>query len=92
MKIRVELHGELRSLASELTLIVPQGATLNQLLFKVVEQGGEAIRRKVFNSEGKLLPQPLLKILVNGTHTEFERKLADGDVVTMFPLESIGGG
>jgi len=93
MEVKVELHGELRgAIGHEVMVTLPQGATVNQLLARIAERVGETFKRKMVDSSGELLPQLLLKVLVNGTHSEFERKLVEGDVISLFPLSSIGGG
>jgi len=92
MKIKVQFHGEFIVVGSELTLTVPRGTSVQKLLETLADQHKEAFERKLFDTKGKPLPQPLLKVLVNGISAEFKQKLQNRDTVSIFPLASIGGG
>lgn len=92
IKVKVQLHGEFRTAASELELKIPSGTEFRQLLTLLVEKLDENYRRKLFDSRGNMLSRPLLVALVNGVPSKLGQKLADRDLVVLSPLDSFGGG
>ena len=92
MQIKVEFHGEFRTTGSGAILNVPKNADVEELLTILVEQLGEDFKRKLFDTSGKPLQRPLLLIAVNNVKAELEQALHEGDIVSIFPLQSIGGG
>ena len=66
----------------------PEGATVKDLLSRLVDRYGEKLKRQFFNPKtGK--PQPYIKVLLNGRDIDFpngiDTKLNDGDVLALFP-------
>lgn len=92
MNVTVRAFADFRELlGKELVLSIPEGANVEELLH-LLGNGSAAFLSKVFESNGQL--KPSIIILQNGMNihslNEFETKLAEGDVIAIFPL--IAGG
>lgn len=87
MNVTVRTFADFRELlGKELVLSVPEGETVLELL-QILGKGNAAFLPKVLEGDGQL--RPYVNILENGRNIKFlnglETKLADGDVIAIFP-------
>ncbi|MEM3444814.1 MAG: MoaD/ThiS family protein [Thermoplasmata archaeon] len=82
MHIKVEFYGSFREEAEEISLILPDGATIASLL--------AALAHKMPSLHQKITATETMIVVVNGKRVEKSRELEDGDVVKFF--SSVLGG
>ena len=93
MRVRVVAFATLGDLIGRNKVVeLEEGATLGDLIEKLIREIGPHLREAIFSDDGSL--HPFLKILVNGRDVEFLEglgtRLSDGDEVAIVP--PAGGG
>jgi molybdopterin synthase sulfur carrier subunit len=87
MNITVRTFADVRELfGPELVISIPQGKTVRQLL-QMLGKKHPGFLPRILESDGLL--RPYVSILKNGRNikylNEFDTRLADGDVIAIFP-------
>ncbi|HID23939.1 MAG TPA: MoaD/ThiS family protein [Planctomycetaceae bacterium] len=92
MKVKVEYAAQLKRAAGvsseEFELTGP--CSLGELLDRIVQRHGEAVRQALLDQDGRLHPSMLVFVGEDQVRRDQTRPLQDGDVVTFLP--PISGG
>jgi len=91
MKVKLRLWGVFQDIVGEreLSLELPEGARIRDLLEGLVKRHGKRFGDELFEPGGEEI-RPFVKILLNGHGTTPSARLHDGDTIAIFP--PVGGG
>jgi sulfur-carrier protein len=87
MDVTVKTFADLRNtLGPELTLSIPEGGTVRDLL-RILDERYAAFSQKGFDSDGALRPD--INILQNGRNIknldDLDTRMMNGDIIAIFP-------
>jgi molybdopterin synthase sulfur carrier subunit len=88
VRVKTILHFKKIIGSGEVTLSLPEGSTLENLLVMMVKRWGKKLSSRLFESNGSR-PLPHIRLMVNGRDIAFlnrlETELQEGDEVVILP-------